>query len=198
LIAPFVWTGAFFLLSFKTSVMEVRYLLFLSPFIYMVVGHGLQQAWLPGRRLRVGLIAGIILLSCAGAIWVQTTDPYNQQRVNYREAASYLKSEIQPDDTLVLDAYFIEPAFNYYYQFWPVGHLVYAPSRQEAETKGPAFVAQRLNPPPGTRLIWVIQSYWERPANPTTEFLSAHYDLLQSINFSPELRLLVYSSAVIR
>jgi hypothetical protein len=188
-LAPPVWIVAFFFFSFITSIMEARYLLFMTPLFYLALGRWLSRL---GGKKGQALAALILVAVCAGAVYLQTTDPASSERVNYRGAASYLSAKIRPGDRIVLDAYFIEPAFTYYYRPSLVAPIIYGPTSTEVAAEGPDLMKQRLSAPPGTHLIWLVQSYWERPISPSAQYLFNHYTMVEGQVFSPELRVLAF------
>ncbi len=132
LLAPFIFFAGFFGLSFLTSVMEVRYLICITPFIYLLIGKFLAIVW---------------------------------------------KKQ----------SFFVEPAFNYYFNNRASSPLIFGPTSTELKSN-PDFV-NRLNPPTNTHIVWVVQSYWERPENPTLQYYRGKYPLVEYHIFSPELRL---------
>jgi len=194
LLSPFAIFGGFFIFSFFTSVMEVRNLIFLTPFVYLLIGNLVSLSW-KQKSLQRTMIAGFVLVFCAWATYTQTTDTYNTEKVNYREAASYVASLAKSGDMIVLDAYFIEPVFNYYYNNPSGDPIVFAPTSTEAHSRGEEFINERLTPPPNTRIIWVVQSYWERPESPTQKFYASRYPVVKFSQISSELRVLGYWAA---
>jgi hypothetical protein len=168
--------------------MEVRYILFLTPFIYLLLGNLLvssERKFTPRRVIYLSLV----VIFFGALTFFQTIDPANMERVDYRGVADYVTSHVKQGDRIVLDAYFIEPAFNYYYGDLSIVPIIAAPASHEIAEEGPGLIENRLNPPSNTRIIWVVQSYWERPQSPTLNYYSNKYPVVEYIVFSPELRL---------
>jgi hypothetical protein len=186
LLAPFFFFAGFFGLSFLTSVMEVRYLICITPFIYLLSGNFLASVWKKQSLTTVGW-AAIIILIFGWATFSQTTDPTNQQRVDYRGVASYISPLLGAHDQIIIDAYFIEPAFNYYFDNRSTSPIISGPT--SAEIQANPEIAARLIPPETTHIVWVVQSYWERPQSPTIQYYTGRYPLVEFHTFSPELRL---------
>ncbi|MDD5111697.1 MAG: glycosyltransferase family 39 protein [Candidatus Altiarchaeota archaeon] len=97
--------SGFFLTS--TINMQPRYLLFVFPVYIIAVSKGLLS--LSSGDARIMAVAGILIL---GAL--NTIAYYDVEKIDWRSTASYLKSNMQPEDKAVAIPGFVEDTLRYY------------------------------------------------------------------------------------
>lgn len=102
------WVSAF-LISQVRPIYKERYLLFLMPPLFILFAWILTRA----RATRISMLALGALLCVTGlALSVYYTEPFTEQ---WREAVDYVRSEIAPDDVIIISPGFYGIPFSYYF-----------------------------------------------------------------------------------
>jgi uncharacterized membrane protein len=109
-----------FIISFKVMLFDERYLIGVSPLLYIFVASSMARSRRgedeaqrrPGSVVRVaasGLVLAVISVSLHHYYWHPR---YGKEQ--WREAVAYVESNAQPGDVVTFDADFVEPCYEYY------------------------------------------------------------------------------------
>lgn len=104
--------AAIYVISLYKSVYGTRYVTFLAPMYYVVLGSGGAQLY---RRHRlIGAAFGLCVLASAAFGGYDYFFIDNNDKQDYRNTARYIQDHAKPDDAIVLDGKRIVTAFEYY------------------------------------------------------------------------------------
>lgn len=106
------------LLSWGKRDFAPRYLIFASPAYYLLIGHGLASLLGTRKVLLTGVgVAALIMVLGASALSLRNYyyDPA-YWRDDMRGVAELISSRSRDGDVVVLNAYYLDPTFKYYYR----------------------------------------------------------------------------------
>ena len=88
-----------------------RYLIWIGPAFYLLVGRGLVQIWRRSAVVSALCAAALILLSL-GTVWEQSAVPIKS---DFRAVAAYVEQHRAPDELLFFHISYTRDTFEYYY-----------------------------------------------------------------------------------
>lgn len=161
-----------YLLSFyRPAYMNIRHLIFASPFYYLLLAAGLAEARALRLRVPAALAAGTLMVGMLLSTQIYYTDP-RYDREDHRAWGRYLSEHIRPDDFVLINPGPISELYFYYvdttapwYGFPPMyipAEDIVSRLQQTMERHDRVWVAQSLTP------------HWANADNITIEWLDAN------------------------
>ena len=159
----------------RTVFAETRYFIFLVPALCLAWGRAL--AWLWSRQRAAGLILSALVFGVTLAALPADWSPQNRREA-WREAAAFVQSHAGPNDAIVIQADYVHPAFERYFDgpqpiFYPFTDRLSDP----AQVEGP------LNGLAGYDTVWLVQSHHQEldPGNLVAGWFGARYPLATEV-----------------
>lgn len=100
-----------YLISLRVPIFEDRYLIYITPAFYLLIGLGIVSLRRYARWL-AGLCLGLILIINLTGVWLQQRGPV---KADFRAAAAYLANQPQLPTTIMIQMPYLKHTFNYYY-----------------------------------------------------------------------------------
>ncbi|MEW5957432.1 MAG: glycosyltransferase family 39 protein [Chloroflexota bacterium] len=102
-----------YLISRRVPVFEDRYLIYITPAFYLLLGVGLVGVRAYGRRL-AALCLGLALVFNLMGIWQQQRQPI---KADFRAAAAYLARRSPSPAAIMVQTPYLQHTLNYYYPY---------------------------------------------------------------------------------
>jgi hypothetical protein len=167
-----------YLISLRVAVFEDRYLIYIVPGFYLLVGVGLVLLRRYSRLL-AGLCLGLLLAINLLGIWQQQRQPI---KADFRAVAAYLARQPQPTSPIMLQMPYLRHTLNYYY---PGKHEILeglwtnnGKTEAEVDTEMIALTADLSN-------LWLVVSEEEAwdSRHLTRAWLDSHARLVDQAHF---------------
>jgi hypothetical protein len=107
----FLVTTVYLLNLWKGNVWMQRYLIVVSPALFIVLGIGLSRVF---RPVAIGVAVVVISLSIAAV--AENYDRHNQSREDWRGAAAVIDAAAKPGDAVAILPWFYVTPFRYYFE----------------------------------------------------------------------------------
>jgi len=167
--------GGLLLARDRTVFAETRYFIFLVPALCLAWGRVL--AWLWSRQRAAGLILSALVFGVTLAALPADWSPQNRREA-WRAAAAFVQSHAGPNDAIVIQADYVHPAFERYFDgpqpiFYPFTDRL----------SDPAQVAGPLDGLAGYDAVWLVQSHHQEldPSNRVANWFGARYPLVTEV-----------------
>jgi len=167
--------GGLLLARDRTVFAETRYFIFLVPALCLAWGRAL--AWLWSRQRAAGLVLSALVFGVTLAALPADWLPQNRREA-WREAAAFVQSHAGPNDAIVIQADYIHPAFERYFDgpqpiFYPFTDRLSDPVQVEGPLNGLA----------GYDAVWLVQSHHQEldPGNLVANWFGARYPLATEV-----------------
>ena len=152
----------------RPAYMNVRHLIFASPFYYLLVAAGLAQARGLWARVPMGSVAVALVVGMLCSTYAYITDS-RYDKEDHRAWGRYLSEHIRPDDLVLINPGAISELYFYYVDS-PATWLGFPPLYQTSEQT----TAQLQELVSRYDRVWVAASmtpYWADPGSLTVQWL---------------------------
>jgi mannosyltransferase len=167
--------GGLLLARDRTVFVETRYFIFLVPALCLAWGRALT--WLWSRQRAAGLILSALVFGVTLAALPADWSPQNRREA-WREAAAFVQSHTGPNDAIVIQADYVHPAFERYFDgpqpiFYPFTDRLSDPDQVGGPLEGLA----------GFDTVWLVQSHHQEldPSNLVANWFDARYPLVTEV-----------------
>jgi hypothetical protein len=167
--------GGLLLARDRTVFAETRYFIFLVPALCLAWGRAL--AWLWSKQRVAGLVLSALVFGVTLAALPADWSPQNRREA-WREAAAFVQSHAGPNDAIVIQADYVHPAFERYFDgpqsiFYPFTDRL----SDSAQVEGP------LNGLAGYDAVWLVQSHHQEldPGNLVAGWFTARFPLVTEV-----------------
>jgi hypothetical protein len=155
LVMGFAPTALCFLVSLRDFVLDERYMLSSSPFLFMVVAAGIREMFLPGKWPVWMRAVGFGALAAYGGLLALSLQHYYFEprfdKDDWRSATDYVESQAARTDTVVFDPDFIETCYQYYQK-----RGLHTVRLRPTNTSDPDWAPRIAASSPR---VWVVRSY---------------------------------------
>jgi uncharacterized membrane protein len=150
-----------FVVSFKIMIFDERYLIGASPFLYLLFATGLDRAFFAKSIARTPWFYRIRILASVLVVAVLSISLFNYYfhpsfgREQWREAVSYIESNLKAGDAVVFEPGYINLCYEYYAKA-PVEKLLLTKGVRERSSQAWAVVFDRIA---SHQRIWLVRSH---------------------------------------
>jgi len=103
-----------FAVSFVRPVyMNIRHLIFASPFFYLFLALGAAQGWSTRRKIWAMVNIGALVVAMLASTWFYWTDPHHTKE-DHRGWGEYLRRHVRPNDLVIIHPGLIADLYFYY------------------------------------------------------------------------------------
>ncbi|MDJ0615337.1 MAG: glycosyltransferase family 39 protein [Calothrix sp. MO_192.B10] len=148
----FLPTTAILFISYVFSTIWIpRYLLFIAPYLFILLAVGIVKVWHQWRSLAIFMVATYIFTVSSGLVSYYT----NQDRPDFKRAAQMISINEKPGDVIV--AHVPEVLHNYSIARYYQGKMpIHNTSRQPNQSFDQVYIKQKLGSlPPITGNLWL-------------------------------------------
>lgn len=151
-----------FAVSFRVLVIDERYMLSCSPFLYLGVAAASWEIWRRARSrpLRLPALAGLIALAGYSALLLLSLYNYyfapRFGKEQWRQAVALLDARTRPSDLILFEPDYLRHGYNYYRRC-PVAYLPLTDPLLEQTLAGDPQILARLR---GHDRVWLVRSHY--------------------------------------
>ncbi|MEQ8973490.1 MAG: glycosyltransferase family 39 protein [Coleofasciculus sp. C1-SOL-03] len=175
----FIPLGLIFGFSYiSMSLWVTRYLLFVSPYIFILLAAGLIRVWRQWRIVAIAIAVAYTIAVVGGLVRYYTV----QDRPNYKAVVQVINTNEQPGDVIIWSMYY-DKALAHYYQGSAPAHQHILPSTLETSD-----LEQLLSDlPPIESRFWLATQVSSQSSPLLETFLAENFDILTHKSFAQKL-----------